>query len=131
MNMLRIWLAQVNNAYGSSNEGRIQAFLPYSVGLLQAYAQTIPEIKSNYHFAGFIYLREPISAAVSCMGKVDVFGGSLYIWNANFSLALAKAVKEANPDCLIILGGPHIPTKNTQGFFALNPFVDIVIHYEG
>lgn len=122
--MKRVWLAQVNNKYGD------QAFLPYSVGLLQAYAQTLPEIKDSYQFSGFIYLREDIEQAVQRMGPVDVLGVSAYIWNFRYSMALAKAVKEANPNCLIVLGGPHVPTRS-EGFFQKYLWADVLVHYEG
>jgi radical SAM superfamily enzyme YgiQ (UPF0313 family) len=124
MTKRRVFLAQVNNQYGNN------VFLPYSCGLLAAYANTIPEIRDNYDFSGFVYLREDIDSAVKRMGKIDVFGTSLYIWNANYSLALARAVKQAYPDCLIVLGGPHVPDRSER-FFKENPFADILVHNEG
>lgn len=119
-----IWLCQVNNRFGSS------AFLPYSAGMLQAYAQSIPEIREEYDFKGFVFLREPIMDVIARMEKPDVFGASLYIWNAEYTKALAKAVKEAYPDCLIVLGGPHVPVAS-EGFFKEHPWADVLIHYEG
>lgn len=119
-----VYLAQVNNTFGN------QAFLPYSVGLLQAYAQTVPIIRDNYSFDGFIYLRENISDVVTRTKGLDVFGASCYIWNFNYSVALSKAIKEVNPNCLIVLGGPHVPTKS-DGFFLKHPYIDILVHYEG
>ncbi len=124
MSKLRVFLAQVNNTFGNS------AFLPYSVGLLQAHALKDDVIRSEYDFCGFIFLREDIPSAVARMGKVDVFAASLYIWNARYTKALAKAVKEANPDCLIVLGGPHVPVRS-EGFFQEHPWADVLIHYEG
>ena len=124
MSKLRVWLAQVNSTFGNS------AFLPYSVGLLQAYALKDDVIREHYEFCGFVFLREDIPSCVTRIGKVDVFAASLYIWNHNYTVALAKAVKEANPDCLIILGGPHVPVRS-EGFFQKHPWADVLIHYEG
>ena len=120
----RIWLAQVNSLFGRS------CFLPYSCGILQAYAQSIPEIREAYDFCGFAFIREPIEDVVRRMGRVDVFGGSVYCWNAAYTLALAKAVKEANPGCLVVLGGPHVPNKS-EGYFVKHPFADVLVHGEG
>jgi radical SAM superfamily enzyme YgiQ (UPF0313 family) len=121
---LKVWLCQVNNTFGLS------AFLPYSVGLLQAYALKDDVVREHYEFCGFVFLREDIASCVARMGRVDVFAASLYIWNANYTKALAKAVKEANPDCLIVLGGPHVPVRS-EGFFQQHPWADVLIHYEG
>jgi radical SAM superfamily enzyme YgiQ (UPF0313 family) len=121
---LQIHLSQVNNTYGKN------AFLPYSVALLQAYAQTIPIIQDNYEFTGFVYLREPIENIIKRLDNPSVFGISCYIWNNTYSLALAKAVKEAFPKCLIVLGGPHVPNRS-EGFFLTHSYADLLVHGEG
>lgn len=120
----KIWLTQINNTYGKG------CFLPYSVGLLQAYALTFPEIRDAYEFKGFFYLREPIEDMIARMDSPDVFGASCYIWNNRITLALAKAVKEKWPNCLIVLGGPHVPNRS-EGYFIEHPYVDILVHGEG
>lgn len=120
----RVYLAQVSHEYNR------QLFLPYTVGLLEAYAKTIPEIADNYDFGGYCCRREPFQDVVSRWQKPDVVGLSVYIWNARYSLALAKAIKEANPSCLVVVGGPHIPVRSAD-FFREHPYVDIIVHYEG
>lgn len=120
-----VYLAQVNNAYGDN------AFLPYSVGLLQTYATTIPVIEENYDFKGFVYLREPILPLIRRLESPQIFGISCYIWNWSYSMALAKAVKEDFPDCFMILGGPHVPFRTRNEFFKEHPFVDLLVHNEG
>jgi radical SAM superfamily enzyme YgiQ (UPF0313 family) len=119
-----VYLAQVNNQFG------LNVFLPYSVGLLQAYAQTIPEIKSNYDFRGFVYLREPIHNVINRLESPAVFGFSCYIWNWSYTLALAQAVKKAFPECLIVMGGPHVLNRS-EGFFLKHSFADLLVHQEG
>lgn len=122
--MKRVFLSQVNNLFSR------QVFLPYSVGILQAFAQKDETIKENYDFGGFVFTRENIKDVVKRMGKVDVFGASNYIWGSRYTLALSKAVKEVNPNCLVVLGGPHTPVKSDD-YFKENPFVDLIVHYEG
>ena len=119
-----IYLAQVSTKYGES------IFLPYSVGLLQAYAQNNHIIRDTYDFKGFIVNKDPINIAVSKLNNPVVLGLSCYVWNWEYSKALAKAVKQAYPDCLIIMGGPQIP-NNPIGFFDINPYVDLLVHGEG
>jgi radical SAM superfamily enzyme YgiQ (UPF0313 family) len=122
--MKNVYLAQINNTFGKN------AFLPYSVGLLQAYALTNSIIKEHYNFAGFIYLREELSKVIDRLDNPDVFGISCYIWNFKISLALAETVKKAYPNCLIVLGGPHVPVRS-ETFFQSYSFADILVHYEG
>lgn len=119
-----VHLFQVNNLYAKS------AFLPYSVGLLQAYAQKDPVIREEYEFKELGFLREPVKSVVARMDRPSVVGISCYIWNGAYSLALAKAVKEAFPACLVVLGGPHVPVRS-EGFFQQHPYADLLVHYEG
>lgn len=124
MNMRNVYLAQVNHSYGRN------VFLPYSVGLLQAYALTTQEIRQAYSFRELFFLRENIEKIISRIENPDVFGLSCYIWNFRYSMALAKAVKTAHPNCLIVLGGPHVPV-HSDNFFESYPYADILVHYEG
>ena len=121
-----IYLAQSNTSYGNG------AFLPYSVGLLQAYALTVTAIRDAYKFRGFVYLRERIHDVIARWedNPPNVVGISLYIWNARWSLALAKAVKRRWPSCLVVLGGPHVPNRS-DGYFESHPYADVLVHGEG
>ena len=122
-----VYLVQVNNRYGRN------AFLPYSVGLLQAYAQREEEIRTSYRFQEALWWREPPERVVSRMhgAPPDVLGVSCYIWNWEYSKALSKAVKLAYPDCLVVAGGPHVPEDVPVGFFQDHPYFDVLVHHEG
>lgn len=120
-----IYLAQVNNTYGKG------AFLPYSVGLLQAYAQKFPEITDHYEFKELLFLREPVEEVAERWQDASVVGISCYIWNAKFSLALAKAIRKVNSECVIVLGGPHVPNDSVDFLAQHNRYVDICVHGEG
>ncbi len=121
---LKVLLAQPNHQYQNS------VFLPYSVGLLQAYSQKDECIKSEYEFLTPIFRREKISDVVERVGRVDVAGFACYIWNSSYCLALAKAIKEANPNCLVVLGGPHVPVRS-EWYFRNHSYADLLVHYEG
>lgn len=122
--MKNVYLAQINNTYGRN------AFLPYSVGLLQAYALQNPTIKENYNFAGFAYMRHNLQETVDKFDNPTIFGVSCYIWNWEYSMALVRAVRAKFPNCLIILGGPHVPVLSEE-FFQKHPEADLIVHYEG
>jgi len=61
---------------------------------------------------------------------LDVLALSTYIWNWNFNYNLAKLVKEVNPNCLIIAGGPQVEWQK-ETYFNDYPFIDIVVKGDG
>ncbi len=122
--MRNVYLAQVNNQYGKN------VFLPYSVGLLQAYAQKIPAVQEHYRFKKLFFLKSPIAQVCKELEDPKVFGFSNYIWNFEYNRVLAEQVKKQFPNTLVVFGGPHVPNRS-QEFFIENPFVDILVHGEG
>ena len=104
-------------------------FLPYSVGLIQAYCQTNPVINENFDFGELIYLRSDPETAQN-MENPAVVGISCYIWNWEWSKELAWAVKQRHPECLVVMGGPQVPSRS-QGFFREHQYVDLLVYHEG
>ena len=66
------------------------------------------------------------------MSDPDVVGFSCFVWNWNYNVKLAKAIKAKWPNCLIVFGGWQQPTADRNSdFFRTYPFVDICVHGEG
>lgn len=107
-----------------------EVFLPYSVGILWAYAKTFKEIDNNYQNKGFIFLRDEPNKIVASLEKPTVAVFSTYVWNWEMSIEVAKSIKEEYPECLIIFGGPQVPDR-IEVFFDSYPFIDITAHGEG
>jgi putative methyltransferase len=105
-------------------------YLPYSVGVLWAYVNQFESIKSNYQLEDLIWRRDNIDETVAKLSKCDIVGFSTYVWNKNYNYALARRLKEINPNCLIFFGGPEMPITKKNIFEKL-PFVDVVIKSEG
>jgi radical SAM superfamily enzyme YgiQ (UPF0313 family) len=105
-------------------------YLPYSVGVLWAYVNQFESIKSNYQLEDIIWRRDNIDETVSKLSKCDIVGFSTYVWNKNYNYALARRLKEINPDCLIFFGGPEMPITKKDIFKKLS-FIDVVIKSEG
>ena len=103
--MKRLYLSQINNSFGG------QAFLPYSVGMLWSYAQSQPDIAAAYELGGLLFLREPLDAALQKIHDPDVLALSCYLWNWNYNMALMRKVRQLYPSCVIILGGPEVPSS--------------------
>lgn len=131
---------QINNSFSG------QSYLPYSVGILQAYAQKHLSDPGNYDFLVPVYKRIPVGEAVEQLMSADVVGFSMYVWNAEISLRIAELLKARKPEVLIVFGGPHVPNNKEEGMVVLGgqrrpnptsrflekyPFIDVVVHGEG
>lgn len=123
-NKPHIYLFQFNFKYGN------EVFLPYSAGMLWAYAKTHKEIEDNYENKDFIFLREDPDKIVASLDNPGVAAFSTYVWNWEMSVEVAKRIKEKFPSCTIVFGGPQVPDR-MEGFFDKYPFIDITIHGEG
>jgi radical SAM superfamily enzyme YgiQ (UPF0313 family) len=114
--MKTVHLAQPNHSFGNN------AFLPYSVATLWAYANPDP---AEFQLARPMqFSREPFANIIEA--DPDVLALSCYIWNWEYNMALAAAVKADNPDCVVIIGGPQV-TKESVDI----PWIDHVVHGEG
>ena len=94
-----VYLVQVNHQYGDN------VYLPYSVGLLQAYGESVQEITDHFQFQEFIFLRDDPATLASGLDRPTVVGISCYLWNWEWSKGLARYVKKHYSDCLIVMGG--------------------------
>lgn len=119
-----VLLVQVNFQYGNN------VFVPYAVGSLIAYAQSIEVIGRNFFFENPLYLREDIEKVVQKIKEPYLVGFSCYIWNWEYNKLLARKIKEKFPETFIVFGGTHVP-DNSFGFFEEHPYVDILVHQEG
>jgi radical SAM superfamily enzyme YgiQ (UPF0313 family) len=105
-------------------------YLPYSCGVLWSYANQFPEIYNNYELGDFIWRRDLVEETVELLKSSDVVGFSTYIWNRSYNNVLARELKKAKPDILIIFGGPEPQIENPE-FFEKYPYVDVCVKLEG
>lgn len=105
-------------------------YLPYSPAILWSYAQQFESVSEQYELGDFIWRRDPIEEVVQLLSKCAVVGFSTYIWNRSYNNVLARELKKANPDVLILFGGPEPPIEKPD-FFKKFPYVDICVKQEG
>ena len=105
------------------------AYLPYGAGALWAYARQAPEVAASYELREIIFLRETVSDVVARLENPWLVGFSCYVWSTEYNKALARAVKERFPNCLILFGGHNVPAGG--GMLEEFPFIDFLIHGEG
>lgn len=121
-------LVQVN--FGQGPKELSAFYLPYSAALLWSFARTIPKVDSEYSLGQILWRRQQPEAIYKQLADADVVGFSSYVWNRNYNYHLAKAIKQYNPRCKIVFGGPDPPITNPD-IFAELPFIDYIVKQEG
>ena len=124
MSVTKVGLVQINNSFSGQN------YFPYSVGLLQAYAEKYLKNLDQYEFLLPVYSRIKIDEAVELLKEADIVLFSAYVWNVRLSLKIAEVLKNQKPEIIIVFGGPHVPDK-AEEFLKQNPFIDLACHKEG
>ena len=105
-------------------------YLPYSPAVLWCYASQFEHISSRIELGEFIWRREPIEEVVERLKDHDIVGLSTYIWNRSYNHVLGKALRLANPNMLILSGGPEPPITDPK-IFEKFPYIDICSIQEG
>ena len=105
-------------------------YLPYSAGVIWSYAKADPEINEKFECTDMIWRRDAVEDVAQRIYQNDIVAFSTYVWNHQYNYTVAKRVRELNPDCLIIFGGPE-PAITNKNIFLDNPFMDIIICFEG
>jgi tRNA A37 methylthiotransferase MiaB len=87
-------------------------------------------LSDNYELGEFIWRRDKIEDVVELLKGHDVVGFSTYIWNRAYNSVLARELKKANPNILILAGGPEYPIEKPN-LFNIYPHIDICAKLEG
>src|SRR5258708_12528197 len=117
-NPLIVGLAQINNSFSGQN------YLPYAVGLLEAHVRAHAARPERYRFLLPLYKRLGADAAVEHLYSADVVGFSLYVWNERLSLEVARRLKAARPEILIVFAAPQVPDR-AEPCLKPHPFVHV------
>jgi putative methyltransferase len=117
-----------------STPGKVSSavYLPTVWGILKSYGEQRPAIRESYSWLDPVVIKSATSTMLAPYRDVpiDVLGLSCYCWNTASNFALARAVKERNPDCLVVVGGPD-PDYRQPGFFAAHPYIDALVLRDG
>jgi radical SAM superfamily enzyme YgiQ (UPF0313 family) len=121
---IKVGLVQINNSFSGQN------YLPYSVGLLQAYCKKFVKDANRFEFMLPLYKRMLVKDAVEQLCGADIIFFSTYVWNVRISLEIAKHIKHIQPKTITVFGGPQVPDRSEE-FLREYPFVDVACHGEG
>ena len=122
--MRNIYFVQAGNLFG------VNAYFPYAAGCIAAYAWENPVIRDNCRLGHFTFLRKPLVQAVDAFEEPYLVAFSNYVWNWEYHKALARAVKERWPGCLVLFGGHQVLNDSSRQLDEL-PYVDFLIHKAG
>src|SRR5258706_8150176 len=84
---VEVGLVQINTTFDQT------LYLPYSVGLLQAYTLRYAHHPERYRFRLPVMSRSGVEAAAQSLCGADVVGFSAYVWNYRYSLAIARRLR--------------------------------------
>ena len=84
--------------YANVYNDKVTYWLPYSIGCLASYVSQFEHIQSHFDIKELFFKRDQPSDVVQSMESPSVCGFSCYMWNEQYCLAVAKAVKENNAD---------------------------------
>ena len=128
--MLNLYLCQPNFRFGIA--GKTGYWIPYSIGCLWSYASQFEDIKQNVDLKDIIFRRENVDTLVDRLEDPDIIAFSCYMWNWEWSKAVAQRVKERYPKCKIVFGGPQVTDRpEEEEFFKHHPYVDTISLAEG
>lgn len=116
----------------SSPSSTAITFLPYIYGVLKTHCEETQVIRENYQWLKPIYKRSQMSEIdkICTDHEISILGLSCYVWNFQLQIEIAKKVKGAYSDCLVVAGGPE-PDWNDPDFFKKYPEIDVVVMQDG
>lgn len=105
-------------------------YLPYSAGVLLAHAFSNTDVQAHWSIDQLIWRRDSIEDTAQLLQHNDVVAFSTYVWNRQYNYTLGRRIKELNPQCVIVIGGPE-PAVADPELFVKNPWMDLVVKMEG
>ncbi len=122
--MIKVNSSQFNYQYGD------QIHFPYSIASLVSYIKSQEQLAPHFKFEKTFVFRDKVDEYIQQCKDTDILLCSCYVWNWEITIHLASKIKQINPNCLVIFGGPQIPDFS-KDFFIKYSFVDILVHGEG
>lgn len=118
-----VHLVQICNVFADS------IYLPLAAGMLRAHAAADPELRRHFRFAPILNERFALATTAERIKDPAVVGLSTYVWNWEYSIALADQLRRLYPDVAIVVGGPQVP-EDARELVANGP-IDVAVHGEG
>lgn len=114
-----IYMWQPNYTFGK------EAYLPYSIGALAAYAWQDDFISSEYDLCNLFFTRESIDKTINSLQDPFLCAFSCYSWNYEYNKETARRIKERFPECRIVFGGHQISPETVKSDFSNSDYICI------
>lgn len=104
-------------------------YIPYAIGCIKSYFHANAKTEADI----FLYKYPEKFSTEYFTHTPSLVGFSNYMWNTDLNYLFAKAIKEVNPNTLIVFGGRNYPleTHRQKKWFQDRPAVDAYIIGEG
>lgn len=110
----------------------VKPYLPYVWAVLKTYHERNGKDPDTVEWLDPVWRHERPGDLLAGYGdrRIDVLGLSCYTWNWALQCEIARVVKERQPHCLVVAGGPE-PDYRDPAFFTKHPYIDIVVVKDG
>lgn len=128
---LNVLISEPQGVVGEMQFERPRAYLPYVWAVLKTYYEEHSPTGA-WRWLDPVWMGGLGEEVLARYGDepIDLLGLSCYTWNWRIQCSIAAAVKEANPACLIVAGGPD-PDYKDPLFFERYPYIDAIAIKDG
>lgn len=128
---LNVLISEPQGVAGENQFERPRAYLPYVWAVLKTYYEAHSE-HAACHWLEPVWMGGLGDEVLTRYDgkRIDVLGLSCYTWNWRIQCSIAEAVKESNPACVVVAGGPD-PDYKDPLFFERYPFIDAIAIKDG
>ena len=124
-NKYNVSLVQTSDKIGPN------VMLPLAIGILWQYVAQDTNIQEKFCLDQVIYRKDNINEQAKLLSRSDIVCFSNYIWNFQYHIALAKEIKNINPNTFILFGGPSVGYSAGDFWLFNRRWVDLLILGEG
>lgn len=104
---------------------------PYVHILFKQHYKTFGKNPENYEWINPVYITQDVDPAEVVNWildqKIDIVFASMYLWNHQYTHLILKKVKAANPNIVIIVGGPHV-FADKEEYWNEHPWIDLSVN---
>jgi len=120
----KLGLVQINDIISGN------LILPLAIGVLWQAAASNAKVREQWQ-VGHVVFAPDCDSDLEKLAVCDMVCFSTYVWNADYHTDLARRLRDRNPRCFIVFGGPHF-TPNYPDFWQhYQGIIDLVVLGEG
>lgn len=127
-----ILISEPQGVTGELQFDNSKPYVPYMWAILKTFWERHGDAPDAFRWLDPIWWndRPEVMLAPYDGQRIDVLGLSCYTWNWDVQCLIAAAVKERNPHCLVVAGGPEPDYKDPE-LFRRHRYLDAVAVKDG